>query len=250
MKVALAQCGAGLEAVRRMAHAAAAEGCGAVCFAEADLTGYYGEAVAWDGGEVDACAAVARETGVDLLVGFLEREGEKAYIAHALFRADGKRFRYRKTHLGVREAERFDAGDELFVWELTGGIRAGIMLCLETHVPRVAETLALHGAQVIFAPFAAPDKSGSRESIWGKYIPARAYDNRVYVGCCNLLEGQFGGGLLAVGPEGETLGAFYGKREKLLAFEVDAACLSRYGAAGASPRYRRFTALRREELYD
>ena len=250
MKVALAQCGAGLEAVRRMAHAAAAEGCGAVCFAEADLTGYYGEAVAWDGGEVDACAAVARETGVDLLLGFLEREGEKAYIAHALLRADGRRFRYRKTHLGAREAERFERGDELCVWELSCGIKAGVMLCLETHVPRVAETLALRGAQVIFAPFAAPEKSLSREAVWGKYIPARAYDNRVYVGCCNLLEGHFGGGLLAVGPDGETLGEFYEKREKLLTFEVDTDLLGRYGAAGASPRYRRFADLRREELYE
>lgn len=250
VKIGLAQCGAGLEAVRRFAAAAAVEGCGAVCFGETNLTGYYGEAIAWNGAELEAAAKIAAETGVDLLPGFIEREGEREYITHALLRPDGGRFRYRKTHLGAREAGRFSPGDELLVWELSCGVKAGVALCLETHVARVAETLALRGAQVILAPFAAPYQSGARSAVWGKYIPARAYDNRVYLGCCNLFEGNFGGGLLALGPDGETLGEFYGGREKLLGFEVDTALLERYGAAGESPRYRRFTDLRRTELYE
>lgn len=250
VKIALAQCRPGMDALKNMAAAAAVEGCSAVCFAEGSLTGYHGDPIPWNGAETAEVSALARKLEIDILCGFLEQEGDREYIAHALFRPDGAAFRYRKTHLGEKEAARFTPGDTLPVFELSCALKAGIMLCIETHVPRVAETLALRGAQVLFAPFSVVRKAGEREKVWGKYIPARAYDNRVYVGCCNALDDHFPGGLLAVGPDGATLSSYYEPHEKLLVFSADADILASYGAQGTPPRLRRFTDLRRTGLYD
>jgi len=127
----------------------------------------------------------------------------------------------------------------------------GFQLCVETHFPDITQTLALRDAEVIFAPHAVPRISGNREHIWNKYIPARSYDNRVYVACCNLWdENRFGGGCLITDPRGEVLAGHYKEGPHLLIAEIDRELISRYRTEGDKRSTHYYPAKRRTELYE
>ena len=158
-------------------------GCAALCLPECCLTGYYparaGElAISAADPALDALADMAREYGLDVLAGFMERAQARAYITHAIFRPDGTRDHYRKTHLGERERQHFEPGERLDVFGLTCGLKAGVQLCVEAHFPEITQTLSLHGAQVVFAPHASPMQAPRRRALWQLLMLARAYDNR------------------------------------------------------------------------
>ena len=244
-----------LETLTRFAWEGRDAGCEAVCFPECFLTGYRPEtaadtAISGTGPELAAVSAVAVETGVDLLVGFAERWEAGISIAHGLFRRDGTREIYRKTHLGKKESRYFLPGDRLEVVSLSCGLRMGWQMCVETHFPEITQTLALKGAEVIFAPHGAPRVSGPRQQIWGKYIPARSYDNRVYMACCNLWDPErFGGGCLVTDPRGEIQTSCYEEKEALLTFAVDRELLARYRTPGDKRSTHYYPGKRRKELY-
>lgn len=243
-----------LREISLLAKRAKSLGCEAVCFPECVLTGYAPERAAERGisgadAIISKTCELAKELQIDLLVGFVERSERGMYITHGLFRRDGSRDFYRKTHLGKKEALYFMAGDELPVLELSCGIKIGIQLCVETHFPEITQTLSLRGAEVIFAPYAAPGTGEDRVKIWKKYIPARSYDNRVYVACCNLTGGEsFGGGYFSASPEGEILSSGYGEDAHIEVFAVDRERLKRYRTEDG-PRHSYYPGCRRVELY-
>ena len=102
-------------------------------------------------------------------------------------------------------------------------------------------------------------RSGSaadRERIWKTIIPARAYDNRVYLACCNLIRKSdpsdkpaLPGGCFVCGPEGEVLAEDFGEMSGVTVFEVDPALLARFRSGDDSMRYRYYPDKRRPELY-
>lgn len=229
-------------------------GCTAVCFPEASLTGYLPEeaarcAIGADSPAIGQLSAAAQSLGIDLLVGYMEKGGGQYYLTHTLLRPDGTRHDYRKTHLGEKEARFFAAGDRLDVFFLSCGLKAGFQLCVETHFPEITQTLSLRGAQVVFAPHAVPHDPQRRRKLWQTYIPARAYDNRVYAACCNLSGGRFGGGCYAVDPRGEAAAEYFERGEALCVFEADCALLDRLrgGEDGMSARY--YPRLRKPKMY-
>lgn len=240
--------------LNRYALRAAEAGCEAVCFPEAFLTGYCPEeaesrAIPWDSAPIEAVSRLAQETGIDILAGFLEREAGKFYISQGIFRKDGTKARYRKTHLGSREKAFFTPGDCLPVFRLSSGLQVGFQLCMETHFPEITQTLALKGAQVIFAPHAVPRVSGSREVIWGKYIPARSYDNRVYMACCNLWDDRYGGGCLVTGPRGEVCASRYEDAPGMLVCSIDRALTASFRDRALHRSAHFYPAQRRRDLY-
>ena len=247
--------GENLRTLEAFARQAAVEGCAAICFPEAFLTGYFPEvaarlAIGAGDAALDRTAAVAAEVGIDLLVGFMERREGQFFLTHGIFRPDGSRDFYRKTHLGQKERRFFTPGNVLPVFSLSGGWRVGFQLCVETHFPEITQTLSLRGAELIFAPHAVPRRAGDRLAVWGKYIPARSYDSRVYLACCNLWDGdRFGGGCLVTGPEGEVLARCGENAPALLTFQASRASLEPYHAP-ESPRTRYFPGQRRPELYE
>ena len=243
-----------LDAVGRFAREAATLGCEVLCFPECFLTGY----APGDAGTLSVCtgsphllriSGIAGECGVDLLVGFMERADDAFYITHGIFRRDGSREFYRKTHLGRKESRYFAPGDALKVYSLSSGLRIGFQLCVETHYPEITQTLALKGAEVVFAPHAVPRVSGERQRIWEKFIPARSYDNRVYMACCNLWDpDRFSGGCLVTDPGGETVSACYEAGARLLTCEIHRELVTRYRTPG-NTRAARFYPSSRPELY-
>lgn len=246
---------ANLRQIRHFAEEAASMHCAAVCFPECSLTGYAPEnsrkqSVSQMASELQQTAAIAKEYQLDLLVGFMERCADHCYLTHGIFRADGTIDFYRKTHLGQKELRFFQSGNQLPVFSLSCGLHAGFQMCVETHFPEITQTLSLKGADVIFAPHAVPSKAGDRKEIWSKFIPARSYDNRVYMACCNQWDGNcFGGGCLVTDPKGEEITSCFQDQSALVTFEVDVDLVRKYHDKNAGMRYRYYPEQRRPELY-
>lgn len=244
IRLGIVQAPAG-ERIEAYVSEARRRGCAAVCFPECALTGYDPEraaekAVPADSPVIRRVSELAEDCGTDLLAGFMERDGEELYLTQGLFRADGSRDFYRKTHLGRKEGRFFTPGGELKVFELSCGLTVGVQLCVETHFPEITQTLALKGAEVIFAPHAVPRAAGSRRDIWERFIPARSYDNRVYMACCNLWdEARFGGGCMVTGPEGRVEAACWEDAPALVTFEADRQIVADLRKKRFYPRQRR-----------
>ncbi len=245
-----------VQTLAKFVREAAEAGCEAVCFPECFLTGYLPKkaealAIPADSPVLQQVSDLAVSSGVDILAGFMEKEKAGCFITHGIFRKDGTRAHYRKSHLGSRERLYFLPGEALEVFVLSNGLRVGIQLCVETHYPEITQTYALRGAEVVFAPHAVPRVSGERKKIWGKYIFARSYDNRVYMACCNLWDpDRFGGGCLVTDPRGEETAAYYGEEPHLLVCHIDREALARYRTPGTKRSVHYYPAKRRRELYD
>lgn len=231
-------------------------GCVCVCFPECSLTGYFPEKVREL--SIPLCdftlaelSSLAKNTGIDILAGFMEKNNTTHHITHGVFRQDGSTEFYRKTHLGKKELLYFSAGKELPVFTLSCGLKLGFQLCVETHFPEITQTLALRGAEVVFAPHAVPRVSGNREQIWNKYISARSYDNRIYMICCNLWdEARFGGGCLVTDPRGENVSCIYENKPALLTADIDRELIARYRTKGDKRSTHYYPSKRRPELYE
>lgn len=261
VRLGLVQASAGSDAaenlntVRRFAAEGKAAGCAAICFPEAFLTGYDPDraaelALQKDHPIFQEIAVLARNLEMDLLVGFMEKAENRLFLTHGNWRSDGVCFFYRKTHLGQKEQTIFCPGDKLEVFSLSCGLRIGIQLCVETHFPEITQTYSLKGAEVIFAPHASPMDPEKRRNLWTKYIPARSYDNRVYMACCNLRDsGRFGGGCMVTDPGGEIQLSSFENAPGLLTFDADPDRVRTYHSSDRDRNHRYYPARRRPELY-
>lgn len=245
-----------IETLKKYVMEAKEKECSVVCFPEAFLTGYVPKevsklSVTTDSKYIQQVSEMARQYRIDVLVGFMEGYHENVYyLTHGIFREDGSRAFYRKTHLGQREQAIFAAGDELSVFRLSCGLKIGIQLCVEVHFPEITQTLSLRGAEVVFSPHAVPRVAGSRGAIWSKIIPARSYDSRVYMACCNLWDKEkFGGGCLVMDPVGEVVASCYEEQEKLVCFEVEREKVSCYHEDNGGMKQRYYPGMRRSHLY-
>ena len=244
-----------LNLIAQYASMAREVGCSAICFPECSLSGYDPanadkKALSIKDVAVKELSEIARLFGLDLLAGFMERSTEKLFITHGLFRKDGATFFYRKTHLGQNERRYFSAGDRLNVFTLSCGLHVGIQLCFEAHYPEITQTLSLCGAEIVFSPHAVPTSIQKRREIWEILIPARSDDNRVYMACCNLWDGnRFKGGCLVTDPDGKIISDFWGDASSLLTFDIDADKLSSYRLVSTSIMHRYYPGSRRPELY-
>lgn len=127
---------------------------------------------------------------------------------------------YNKCHLGAKEERLFQSGDKLRMFTVDD-VKIGTALCIESHIPDITQSYALSGAEVILMPFATPDVCGERKKLWSKYLPARAYDNGVYVLACNLTGQDFSGGLSAYDYKGDIILESYETKESIQIVNLD-----------------------------
>ncbi|MDR2866005.1 MAG: hypothetical protein LBV13_01155 [Methanomassiliicoccaceae archaeon] len=229
-----------------------AEGSDIICFPELSLTGYAmsaGYAVAADDALIKEISRTASENGIAAAFGFAEREGERMYISHGITGKDGTLSIYRKTHLGVSEKKHFTPGSRLTTIG-TDKVRIGLQICAESHFPEVSACLRYRGAELILMPHAWPGDAGRRTDLWRRYLPARAYDNGVFVAACNSVVNDGGGGTMVLDPKGRTIGEDSSNRESMLTVILDGSMILRVPPEERkSMRDTDFFSSRRPELY-
>jgi 5-aminopentanamidase len=199
-----------------------------------------------DGPSAHAVAEMAGENGIAIVYGYPERGIEDAIFNSAqLFGANGSSLaNYRKTHLfGDLDKSMFSASDaDSAVVEL-GGWRVGFLICYDVEFPENARKLALRGADLIVAPTA---NMVPFEVVNTIIVPARAYENQVYLAYANYC-GSEGGiaycGLSCVAAPDGSAAARAGAGEELIVCELD------HGLLTASRQATTYLADRRPQLY-
>ncbi|MDR3599134.1 MAG: nitrilase-related carbon-nitrogen hydrolase [Desulfosporosinus sp.] len=232
-----------------------------LCFPECSLDGYSPQNAAEMGDTLDSpwisqLRECSQDLGITLLVGMVEqkRDQNKPYIAHVILSPQEEPAVFRKAHLGRSELTYFTPGDCFPIFSAQG-MTFAVGICWDWHFPEMAAIYSLKGAEVLFAPHASPIVAGDRKEIWLRYLGARAYDNSVYLGACNLIGSngkakQFSGGALVIGPKGDLINQSYLGEEGILATTLSAERINRIRRPDrASMRDSFFLADRRKELY-
>jgi len=239
------------------ARMAAFKGAGMICFPELSITGYsiredlqpYAEPV--PGLISDHLIKIAKENGLIIMAGMLERgKGGTPYISQIATGPSGIIGIYRKSHLSPLERNVYQPGQEVMSFNYDD-ITFGIQLCYESHFPELSTIMSLQGADIIFFPYASPNKNPEekRES-WLRTLPARAFDNSVFVVACNQA-GENGAGLhfpgviIILDPSGKILCQYTGNEEKMVIENLKGSDLKSI----RSDKMQNFTKYRRPELY-
>lgn len=187
-----------------------------------------------NGPTVTLTRRLATETRATVVVGLLERDGERLYDSAAVVAPDGRVAFYRKSHLYPPERERFAAGDELLRLDTPAG-RLGVMICFEHAFPEIATALALEGAEIVVIPSAVPR---GYEHLLSLRSRARAQDNQLFVVASNLAGNGFCGGSLIVDPRGDVL-AEAGEGEETIRAVLDLGAIEREREREPALRLRR-----------
>lgn len=227
---------------------ASTKGSDLVMFPELFLSGYeladvQAVCIDMDGPEVGLLCEAARDNDTAIVVGAAQRVADGvANSALCISRRGELAGVYRKTHLFGAEAGSYVAGDELVTVELEGRT-LGLMICFDLEFPEVARTLALRGADVLVSISANPEVFRRDHEV---FVPARALENGVphlYVNRVGRQEDVgFGGGSMAVDPEGTVLSEADPRDEVLLDAEI--------GDAGRRDARTRYVELLRPSLYE
>jgi len=196
-----------------------------ICFPELSVTGYspekspdYAEEI--PGPSSLILSRLAQEKQIVILAGICEQnEGQRPFITQVVCKPDGSIDRYRKTHLAPHEISFFSTGQDFPVFH-SPRVQFGIEICWELHFPEITSILSRLGAEVVFCPYAAARTPRDRQESWHIFLPARAYDNRVFIASCNALGQGFGGGLMVCDPEGHIIIEDYQGEESMVIVQL------------------------------
>jgi predicted amidohydrolase len=143
------------------------------------------------GASIAAWEAVARETGMHIVGGWPERDGDRLYNSAAVIAPAGILGVYRKAHLFDRERAVFERGDSGFaVWDTPAG-RIGVLICYDLRFAEAVRVLLLRGAQVLCVPTTwtdrgKPEPYDARGWCGANYLAAgHAYANRLWLACAD-----------------------------------------------------------------
>ncbi|MFH1292891.1 MAG: nitrilase-related carbon-nitrogen hydrolase [Pseudomonadota bacterium] len=223
-----------LDRIESLVSEASGEGASIVCFPELSVTGYTLKppAEVYQGPDADTImdrlVELAREAHLVLIAGLIEvSDVKKPYITQVIAGPEGLIGLYRKTHLSPAEKRVYQAGQNIEVYNF-GNTTFGVALCYETHFPEISAVLALMGADILFFPHASPrgDPKGKFQS-WMRHLPARAFDNGVFIVACNQVGSNsdgflFPGVALVLGPDGQILAKYTGREERIIFADLKA----------------------------
>lgn len=237
--------------------AAKTKGAGIVCFPEMNMTGYsiskdIGKAAETAPGPMTRhLSRLARDENIVILAGMAEIDASnRIFASHFVFQTDGSWGVYRKLHIAPPERTVFSAGSQIPLFDALG-VKFGIQLCYDAHFPELSTHMAVNGAEIIFMPHASPRGAPEEKyRSWMRHLPARAFDNGLFVIACNQV-GDNGAGLrfpgiaLVIGPSGEILDQQLSRVEGMVVSDLMAADLARV----RNHRMRYFLPHRRPELF-
>jgi N-carbamoylputrescine amidase len=194
---------------------------------------------------------LAAREGIAVFAGMAERDFEgRIFASHVLARPGDGLGVYRKLHVAPPEMGIFSPGNDvsLFVVET---VRIGIQLCWDAHFPELSTRMALEGADLILMPHASPKGTPNQKyRSWLRHLPARAYDNGLYVIACNQTGEsarglKFPGVAIGIAPSGQVLEKRLGEKESMMIVDLKADKL----ASVRNHRMRYFLPHRRPEVY-
>jgi predicted amidohydrolase len=274
-----------LEKIEKLTRQAADKGAEIVCFHETSITGYaflrnlsenqfeeLAESVP-DGKSVKKLIEIAGRSKVALLAGLIEQDEGSYYNTCVCVTGDGLVARFRKLHPFINKL--LSPGDEYVVFDLNG-TRCGILICYDNNVIENVRATTLLGAEIIFMPHvtgctysAMPGRDYVDPKLWTnrhndpqslreefdsmknrewllRWLPARAYDNGVYVVFANPIgmddDQVKGGGSMILDPWGNTLAECRSLEDEVVVAE----CIAENIKIASAARYRQ---ARRPELY-
>jgi predicted amidohydrolase len=224
----------------RWARAAAAEGADLAVLPELASSGYTfasaeeAQACAEDpdeGPTVRALVAVARDTGMHIVCGIDERDGDCRHNSAVLLGPSGRLATYRKLHLFYDEQSWFVPGDSLPVVDLPFG-RVGMVICYDLWFPEPVRAMALAGADIVAVPtnWVASFKRtvyDDRGYCQGDYVAmAASAQNGVVMACADRIGSERGltflGASIIVGADGwPVAGPAPSDAEALLVADVE-----------------------------
>jgi predicted amidohydrolase len=210
-----------LEVIEKLSAKAASEGSKAIAFHECSITGYsfarylskeqmleVSEYVP-DGESVQRLISIAEKNDIAILAGLFEKDQRhNIYKAYVCVDKNGLKAKFRKLHPFINPY--ITPGDQYCIFDLFGW-KCGILICYDNNIIENVRATRLLGAEIIFMPhvtmctpstrpgagFVDPalwfnrenDPTSLRLEFDGlkgrgwlmKWLPARAYDNGVYV---------------------------------------------------------------------
>jgi predicted amidohydrolase len=227
---------ANLQRIVASATEAAERGAQLVLFPECATTGYFVADRIADlaepipGPSSEHLARLARRTGLHLMVGMIERAGDKYYDDAVLFTPDGGYHIYRKTHLFGPERAIFTPGEQPVVVDTVLG-RVGLTVCYDLMFPEFIRTLVLGGAQIILNATDWITDTWQSTVGWdgdtvASLVRIRALENGVHVAMADRAGVEAGwrslGGSTVAAPTGRVL-ASLGADEGIALATIDVA---------------------------
>ncbi len=247
-----------LQKIDEMSSTASEKGAKIICFPELCVTGYVSREEIADAaqpvpGPITArLEKISQKNNIVILAGLPEKgEHDEIFASHLVITPEGLKGKYRKLHIAPPEKSTFKQGEEVPVFDVAG-IRFGIQLCYDIHFPGLSTDMTEKGAEIIFIPHASP-RSGPEEKhkSWMRHLPARAYDNSIFMVACNQVGPNntglvFPGVAIILSPSGETLESYKGEDEKLIIVDFTGQDIERIKKSKMGYFFRN----RRPELYE
>ena len=177
----------------RWARRAADQNAELVVFPELGVNGYVHSPVVWDlaetipGASTDKLIALARDLGLVLCYGILERDADITYNTQVLVNGDGIIGKQRKVHMPGTEYLYWRGGFEIETFDI-GKARVGITICYDSLFTELARSLYFRGAEVLIMPFAYGTMARSRfpeEDMTALCYRTTCYSNGCYGIICN-----------------------------------------------------------------
>jgi len=275
-----------LKMIEQLSEQAAKTGADVISFHECSITGYtfarnlsYEQMLALsenipNGPSVAALIGFAKKYGIVILAGLFEKdENDDLYKAYVCVDGNGLISSHRKLHPFINPY--IKPGSAYTVFELLGW-KCGILICYDNNIIENVRATRLLGAQVIFMPHVTMCTPSSRPgagfvdaSLWKdknanaqllkeefngdkgrkwlmKWLPARAYDNAVYVVFSNPIgmdDDQLKNGCsMILDPFGEIIAECTSLDNEISVAELDPEKLTDAGGS-------RYIMARRPELY-
>lgn len=162
-----------------------------------------------DGPYIRRASELCRQLKIYLVLGFLEREGERLLNTAILIDPEGDIIgKYSKTHFAQGYSINpscYVPGDEYPVFQTPFG-KVGMLICYDRQLPEPARIIALKGAQLLFLPSYG---GYSDENGWNTVMMrTRAYENRLPLVFCNPYQSlliNHHGDLVYMGQAGEIV---------------------------------------------
>ncbi len=188
-----------------------------ICFPEMSITGYCsGDAVKEHAINLNhdifkRLQSVSEELNIVILAGFAQKEIDgQIFASHIVIQPDEESKIYQKTHIAPPEKQTFTAGKSVPVFHIDE-FCFGIQLCYDAHFPELSTIMTEKGVDAIFFPHASPRLTPvEKYDSWMRHLPARAFDNSIYVVACNQNGNNgnklnFAGISLVIDPSGRVL---------------------------------------------